>query len=533
VAILPAEAGGCRSAMHLSYTTGRILAKMHRADTFDIPRILIAALRGGSGKTVISIGMIAALARSGKTVAPFKKGPDYIDAGWLAMAAGRPCHNLDAFLCDDRSVVHSFLHHSHHADIAVIEGNRGLYDGLDAAGTTSSAALARLLSTPVILCIDCTKSTRTMAALVMGCMQFDPAVDIAGVILNRVAGHRHENLLRKTIETYCKIPVVGAVPKLPGADFPERHMGLIPTPEHAWAAASIESAAKVADNHIDLEAVCRIARTANAFEYTFHGSTPESRDVHSISDRQSAAETPSEPRPRIGVLKDAAFQFYYPENLDALADAGADVLFISPLASGELPEVDALYIGGGFPETHAEALSENRSFCDAVCDFATRGFPIYAECGGLMYLGESLVLDQVTYPMAGVLPVVFGFSKRPQGHGYTVVTVNRDNPFFPGGMELKGHEFHYSRVIKWKGGASDLVFDMKKGRGLIDCGGIPKDGLCIGNVMATYTHLHALGCPHWAHSLVRLSRACRDRDVSDSPCDGASSVVPSSGPGLR
>lgn len=497
---------------------------MHHADTSDIPRVLIAALRGGSGKTVMSIGMIAALARSGKTVAPFKKGPDYIDAGWLAMAAGRPCHNLDAFLCDDRSVTHSFLRHSRNADIAVIEGNRGLYDGLDAAGTTSSAALARRLSSPVILCIDCTKSTRTMAALVMGCMHFDPEVTLAGVILNRVAGHRHENLLRQSIETYCQIPVVGAIPKLPGADFPERHMGLIPTPEHAWAAASIESAAKMANNHIDLEAVCRIARTAGAVETTDSGSTAETCDVHFLSGRKSLRpsedEGPYKPRPRIGVLKDAAFQFYYPENLDALTDAGADLLFASPLASGELPKVDALYIGGGFPETHAEALSENRSFCRAVRDFAIRGFPVYAECGGLMYLGESLVLDQVTYPMAGVLPVVFGFSKRPQGHGYTIITVNRDNPFFPAGMELKGHEFHYSRVMEWKGESSDLIFDMKKGRGFIDCEGIPKDGVCIGNVMATYTHLHALGCPHWAYALVHLAGACRH---ASGPGDSASS----------
>lgn len=511
---------------------------MHRADTSDIPRVLIAALRGGSGKTVISIGMIAALARSGKTVAPFKKGPDYIDAGWLAMAAGRPCHNLDAFLCDDRSVVHSFLHHSHNADIAVIEGNRGLYDGLDATGTTSSAALAKRLSSPVILCIDCTKSTRTMAALVMGCMHFDPEVNIAGVVLNRVAGSRHENLLRQSIETYCQIPVVGAVPKLPGADFPERHMGLIPTPEHAWAAASIESAAKMAEGHIDLEAVYRIARTATAVDHSILEALPVSDSDCFISDthvsgvsgwnniRNDFVESASGQRPRIGVLRDSAFQFYYPENLDALVEAGADILFISPLASNELPDIDALYIGGGFPETHAKALSENRTFRNALHDLAARGTPIYAECGGLMYLGESLVLDQVTYPMAGVLPVVFGFSKRPQGHGYTVVTVNRDNPFFPGGMEFKGHEFHYSHVMEWKGGASDLVFDMKKGRGFIDCDGIPKDGVCIGNVMATYTHLHALGCPHWAHSLVRLARACRD--VSGGPCDDLSS-----GPRLR
>ncbi len=196
---------------------------------------MISALRGGSGKTILSIGIIAALCRRGKTVSPFKKGPDYIDAGWLALAAGRPCFNLDTFMVPPACVLTSFLSRSSHQAIAVIEGNRGLYDGIDIDGTTSTAELAKLLQTPVLMCIDATKTTRTMAAVVSGCEQFDRDVPLKGVILNRVAGARHENILRRSIEAHCGIPVLGAVPKLSRQNFPERHMGLVPTPEHPWA----------------------------------------------------------------------------------------------------------------------------------------------------------------------------------------------------------------------------------------------------------------------------------------------------------
>ncbi|MGM0453595.1 MAG: AAA family ATPase, partial [Thermodesulfobacteriota bacterium] len=233
-----------------------------QAEPIDIPRVLIAALRGGSGKTVVSIGLIAALADLGKTIAPFKKGPDYIDAGWLAMAAARPCHNLDSFLFSESTVCHSFIHHSRSADISVVEGNRGLYDGLDVSGTTSTAALARLIAAPVILCLDCTKSTRTMAAVVLGCLHFDPDVHIAGVVLNRVAGSRHERILRTSIESHCGVSVVGSIPKLSSQDFPERHMGLTPTPEHVRASDSIAAATRVAQSYLDLTAISQIAEKA-------------------------------------------------------------------------------------------------------------------------------------------------------------------------------------------------------------------------------------------------------------------------------
>ncbi|MEA1946852.1 MAG: cobyrinate a,c-diamide synthase [Thermodesulfobacteriota bacterium] len=459
----------------------------------DFPRILISALRGGSGKTILSIGITAAWKSFGRQITPFKKGPDYIDAGWLALAAGRPCYNLDTFLTKKEHILQSFFLHSIKGDIAVIEGNRGLYDGIDIQGSTSTAELAKLLQTPVILCIDCTKSTRTMAAAVLGCVKFDPDTDIKGVILNRVAGPRHEKILRKNIEHYCDIPVLGAVPKLDWQNFPERHMGLLPTPEHGWAKDSIQAASQIAGRYLDLEALVAVAGDAGALPI------PAELRENIPPETGSLLESDQQLRPRIGIIKDSAFQFYYPENIEALEAAGAETIFISPLTSDTIPPVDALYIGGGFPETHARQLAQNIKFREQLKSLAQDGLPIYAECGGLMYLGEELVLDEKSFPMAGILPVVFGFSKKPQGHGYTIVAVEQPNPYFKVGTQLKGHEFHYSRVLKWRGTDKDLAFNMKRGTGFIN----NRDGVCYKNVLATYTHIHALGTPSWAKSMVR------------------------------
>jgi cobyrinic acid a,c-diamide synthase len=458
----------------------------------DFPRIMIAALRGGSGKTILSIGIIAAWKKLGKFVTPFKKGPDYIDAGWLTLAAGRPCHNLDTFLIPEELVYKSFLSQASKNAIAVIEGNRGLYDGIDLQGSTSTAELAKLLKAPVILCLDCTKTTRTMAAVVLGCQRFDPDVFIKGIILNRVAGRRHESILRQTIETYCGIPVVGAVPKLGEQNFPERHMGLIPTPEHAWANDSIGAASQMAAQYLDLEALDHVAHGAEAFQ-------PQMR--HRISDAncQPPEAHAANLRPKVGIIRDSAFQFYYPENIETLVAAGAETVFFSPLDTETIPPIDALYIGGGFPETHAEKLAENATFKNDLKTLAEEGLPIYAECGGLMYLGKKLILKEKSYPMTGVLPVVYGFSKKPQGHGYTIVSVERPNPYFSVGTELRGHEFHYSKVLEWGGDDQNLVFFMKRGNGIKN----RRDGACYKNVLATYTHIHALGTPSWAQALVR------------------------------
>ncbi|MEJ2731622.1 MAG: cobyrinate a,c-diamide synthase, partial [Deltaproteobacteria bacterium] len=319
---------------------------MHQVGKFA-PRILIAALRGGSGKTILSIGLIAAWKKHKKSIAPFKKGPDYIDTGWLALAAGRPCYNLDTFLLEKHQILQSFTAHTRENDIAVIEGNRGLFDGIDLAGSTSTGELAKLLEAPILLCVDCTKITRTMAAVISGLMQFDPDVLIKGVVLNRVAGSRHERILRDNIEHYCGMPVLGAIPKLTAQIFPERHMGLVPTPEHDWAGESIDAAAQVASEHIDLDAVFELIQDLPQIDTEDRGQGTEVRRQKSEDGSQRTLVEAD--RPRIGIIRDSAFQFYYPENIDALKEAGAETVFISPLAEKALPELDALYIGGGFP----------------------------------------------------------------------------------------------------------------------------------------------------------------------------------------
>lgn len=464
-----------------------------RSHPHDYPRIFIAGLRGGAGKTTLSLGIIAAFRRLGRSVAPFKKGPDYIDAGWLALAAGRPCYNLDTFLVSRADVLGSFLVHAAPGDLSVIEGNRGLYDGIDIHGSTSSAEVAKLLAAPVVLCVDTTKMTRTAAAVISGCAGFDPDVRLRGVILNRVAGSRHESILRECVDHHCGVPVLGAVPKLSAHHFPERHMGLVPTPEHAGAVEALDAAADVAERYLDLDALERIAREA--------GPVPDADSIASRSVSTKVAD-----RPRIGVIRDAAFQFYYPDNIEALERAGAEIVFVSAFDSKPLPPLDGLYIGGGFPETHARELGENREFLRDLRDRAEAGFPIYAECGGLMYLGEALVVDGRNYPMSGVLPVVFGLAPRPQGLGYTVVAVERENPYFPVGTELRGHEFRYSKVLEWRGNAADMVFGMRRGTGFAG----DRDGIRYKRVFATYTHIHALGVPGWAPALVANARAFRD-----------------------
>ena len=473
--------------------------------------VVISALRGGSGKTIFSVGIIAALRNRGAKVAPFKKGPDYIDAGWLSLAAGRPCYNLDTFLIRTDTLKQSYNLHASDTDVSIIEGNRGLYDCIDTDGLTSTAELAKLLDLPLILCLDVTKTTRTMAAVVAGCAAFDPNVKIRGVVLNRVAGARHEAIVRSSIEQHCGIPVLGAVPKLRKQSFPERHMGLVPTYEHQWAHDAVDVIADLAEKYIDMTAVARLAGVD--FSARQPDFIPEA--LAGIAENTARPRPPSErkqpaPAPRIGIMRDSAFQFYYPENLDALVQAGAELVITSPLFEDSLPEVDALYIGGGFPETHAARLAKNITYREQIKAMAEEGLPIYAECGGLMYLGRELVLEDGTYPMADVLPISFGFSKRPQGHGYTIINISRPNPYFEPGQIIKGHEFHYSTVQHCEAAEQELAFEMQRGTGLVQ----GRDGFIKNNVLATYTHIHALGTPQWAPALVEKARQYRSRRPS-------------------
>lgn len=464
------------------------MVRKPKSTTASFPRIIVAGTRGGSGKTTVSLGLIAAWRRQGLSVTPYKKGPDYIDAGWLSTAAGRPCYNLDQFFFPRAAIRTSFYRHSAAADCAVIEGNRGLYDGMDAQGTCSTSELARTLDAPVLLVVDCTKATRSIGALVLGMLKFERKSMIRGFVLNQVAGKRHERLIREVIGQTCDVPVVGAIPRVEGALLAERHMGLTPFQEHPDVKRMIRTARSVALKHLDLEAILRIARAAKECSTIPVKGDGPGRDI-----KRTAV------RPRIGVIRDAAFQFYYPDNFEALEEQGAILVEISALTGRALPEIDALYIGGGFPETHAISLARNRSFRQALKGAIESGLPVYAECGGLMFLGEELVLGGRRYPMTGVFPLSFVLEKKPQAHGYTIAEVAEDNPYFQRGLVLRGHEFHYSRVFRARRRAGmRYAFAMERGEGIRK----KLDGICYKNVFATYTHLHALGAPQWADGLV-------------------------------
>lgn len=455
-------------------------------------RLIVAGMRGGSGKTTVSLAVIAGLRAQGLRVTPFKKGPDYIDAGWLSLAAGSPCYTLDPFLIPPDMILQSFIQHHMH-DIAVIEGNRGLHDGKDVQGSCSTAEVAKLLGCPVILVVDGTKMTRTAAALVLGCMKFDEAVRLRGVVINQVSSDRHASVIRESIETYCGIPVVGVIPRLKAGQMPERHMGLTPHHEHDDAAQAIAQASGIARCYLDINRVLEIARDSDVLSVTNIASTQGTDHLSPIANHGV----------RIGVLKDAAFQFYYPENLEELVRLGAAIVEIDALNATELPAIDALYIGGGFPETNALRLAENVSFRASVKTAAENGLPMYAECGGLMFLGESIVVDGVAHPMAGVFSLTFSMSKRPRAHGYTVATVASRNPYYPVGSQLRGHEFHYSSVSNVQpGDGISYAFAMERGEGIAE----GRDGICYKNVLATYTHTHALGTPLWAEALIRKAR---------------------------
>jgi cobyrinic acid a,c-diamide synthase len=447
------------------------------------PRLVIAGLAGDSGKTLLAAGLARLLTSRGLAVAPYKKGPDYIDAGWLGAAARRPGRNLDTFLMTPAAIGEG-LARGGPADLALVEGNRGLYDGLDAQGTHSTAELAKLVRAPVVLVVDVTKATRTVAAMILGCRAMDGAVDLAGVVLNRVGSARHERIVREAVASVGGPPVLGAIPRLGCDPFPGRHLGLLTAVEHPEREHALEQAAEIVARHVDVEALLALARSA-----------PEA----AFPDRAPIAPA------KIAVLRDEALSFYYPENLEALEEAGAELTFVSPLAARDLPEVDAVYIGGGFPEVHAERLAAAAAFRRDLREAAAAGLPVYAECGGLMYLGKELLVDGASHPMAGILDLTIEQTAGPRGHGYVSARVEAENPWFGRGTALRGHEFHYSRVV---GGAdrSAAVLRLDRGTGL----GEGRDGIAVGNVWASYLHLHALGTPGWAPAVVALAGAGRN-----------------------
>jgi cobyrinic acid a,c-diamide synthase len=469
--------------------------------TLSIPRIVVSGLSGGSGKTILSVSLNALWRKKGIQVIPFKKGPDYIDAGWLALAAGSPCFNLDLFMMRTDQVIQSFLSHARAGQVAVIEGNRGLYDGLDSQGTCSTAELSKALAAPVIITLDCAKVTRTVAAMVLGCQEMDREVPIKGVVLNNIASGRQERVIREAVEKTCRIPVVGVIPRSAEELLPGRHMGLTPFQEHEDIQKAVSMIEEIGRQCLDIEKIWEIAEEAKPV------STPAVLLGAETSAGKSQSITPSVPL-RVGVVKDSAFQFYYPENLEELEKQGAEIVVVSALTDEELPDVDALYIGGGFPETNAIRLAENDAFKMSLYHAIEEGLPVYAECGGLMYLGKSLYVDNKVYPMTGVFPLVFVLDRKPRAHGYTIAEVTGPNPFFRNGSLLRGHEFHYSAIMEMEESQkASMVFTMKRGKGMHD----GMDGITYKNVLASYTHLHAVGSPEWVKGMMTAAGGFREK----------------------
>ncbi|MCK5877140.1 MAG: cobyrinate a,c-diamide synthase, partial [Candidatus Marithrix sp.] len=364
--------------------------------------LLISAAHKSSGKTTITVGLCAALTARSVTVQPFKKGPDYIDPLWLSQAAQRPCYNLDFYTMGREEIKQRFFQYNQDADISIIEGNKGLYDGMDVEGSDSNAALACLLEIPVILVIDTKGMTRGIAPLLLGYQLFSKKTNIAGVILNQVGGERHASKLRTAVEYHTDIKVLGTVWRCADLEIKERHLGLIPSNEDNQAQTKIAKIAELIASQVDLDQI--IAQ-------------------NSSNQKCSIPTTVSFPKAekiliKIGVIRDAAFGFYYPDDLIALQTAGAKLIFIDAIHDARLPPVDALFIGGGFPETKMLELANNISLKQDIHLAIEQDMPVYAECGGLMYLSRKIIWQQQSYEMVGILPFDTIMEIQPQGRGY-------------------------------------------------------------------------------------------------------------------
>lgn len=460
--------------------------------------LLISAAHKSSGKTTISIGVCAALTQRGVTVQPFKKGPDYIDPMWLGRACGRPCHNLDFYLMPPEEIQATFVQRATGSQLAVIEGNKGLYDGLDLDGSNSNAALAILLGAPVVLVIDARGMTRGIAPLILGYQAFEPEIRIAGVVLNQLGGSRHEKKLRAVIEHYTDVPVLGAVHRDPTLEIVERHLGLMPSNEDQDAYAQIQRIAQGVAAQVDLDRLLAIGATAAPVAAP--GTVPP----------------PPAPRTadvRVGIARDAAFGFYYPGDLEALQRAGAELVYINALRDRQLPELDGLFIGGGFPEVKMDELAANISLRRAIREAIEHGLPTYAECGGLMYLARSLQWHGRSAEMAGVIPGDIVMHERPQGRGYVRVQETGAGPWpllDPSGRpgEIRAHEFHYSALENFAPGEQfRYAFRVLRGSGIDG----RHDGLVYKNLVACYTHQRDLSNNHWAARFVGFVRNQKSR----------------------
>ncbi len=465
---------------------------LHRQKDFGC--LLISSPQGRSGKTIVTIGLCDVLKRQGFSVQPFKKGPDYIDPSWLTVAAGRSCRNLDLFLIPKERLILSFQHNCEGVNFAIVEGAMGLYDGLDFQGTT--AEIARLLKIPILLVVNTTRMTGSIAAMVTGYQHFQKGIQIAGVILNYVSGSRHEKKLKDAVEQYCGIPVVGSIPKDQDLRIMERHLGLIPSSESGEAERLVERIGRKLEPRFDLTQILKVARKSKR---------PETQGKHAYRQAGVRAKgTAGRKKVRIGIIRDRAFNFYYPENLESLTNEGAQLVFINSLKD-RLPRIDGMYIGGGFPEFFLKELAANRGLRRDIAEAVEEGLPVYAECAGLMYLCRSISWGNKSYEMVGVIPSEVQLSERPEGHGYSVAKVVNENPFLSVGLTVRGHEFHHSSLLNLDG--LRFAYQIERGKGIAG----KWDGIIYKNLFASYIHLHALGTPEWAKGFISLAKEKRKK----------------------
>ena len=490
-----------------------------------IPRFIISALSGGGGKTLLSLGLTRAFTKIGQKVKTYKKGPDYIDAHWLALASKELCTNLDPFFLNANQLqalfTYSYKQNHPPFSLALIEGNRGLFDGQDKFGSCSTAELARTIKTPVILSLNVTKVTRTTVALLQGVLNFEKDLQIVGVVLNQVGSIRHEKIIRECIEHYTNIPVLGALPRLKTNPLPERHMGLS---QHHNAENTLNDLGNFIIKHCNLEKIYNLANQATSIPISenFWDSIQEkdltekiinAREINLISSKlETKKSQKNKTTVRIGYLYDDAFWFYYAENLQALEIAGAELVPLSFLDNTPWPDnLHGLYLGGGYPEEFLEEISKSKHL-EELRNYSLAHMPIYAECGGFMILANAIIRNKKSYAMANIFPVKSEFFPKPQGLGYTMATVQMENIFHPLNQELRGHEFHYSKCLDIESYMEQdeykLCLSLNKGLGMgkyhpNNPSGF--DGLYIRHTFASYTHIFAPSCPWWANNFVKTA----------------------------
>jgi cobyrinic acid a,c-diamide synthase len=478
-------------------------------------RFLISAAHKSSGKTMVSIGLCAALATRGHAVQPFKKGPDYIDPMWLSQAAGRSCRNLDLYLMENDDVVATFARHA--SEVNLVEGNKGLYDGLALDGSNSNAALAKLLDLPVMLVIDARGMTRGIAPLILGYQAFDKDIRIAGVILNNLGGKRHESKLRAVIEHYTDVPVIGAIQHDERLSIVERHLGLMPSNESIAANAKIRQIGEAIAEQVDLDRLLGLsdmsARDAAKLPPPCRGRAGVGVEALSPTTSTPILTFPLQggrkSKVRIAIARDRAFGFYYADDLDALEAAGAELVPFDALNDAHLPEVDGMYIGGGFPEACAVELEANATLRGEIKQAIESGMPAYAECGGLMYLSRGIAYEGRSYEMVGAIPGDVKMHAKPIGRGYVHLKEDEAHPWprpdVPA-KQIKAHEFHYSSLENLPSNTR-FAYHVERGYG-IDGG---RDGLIVNNLLASYTHLRTIGSCYWATRFVAFVRRCKEQ----------------------